>query len=275
MQMKALKILLVILLGLFINETRVEACSVIYFVDPATGIVYAVNNEDYWYDVKAYIKIEPKTKSKRARLWYGWDKFAQGGINSEGLFFDAAVTPEQPKVIGFGNPNSNLGDEILAYCTNVNEALDYLEKRKIALTNSHMMFGDKSGKAVIVEWINRERILHWIANNRLIMTNFLISDTTAGNYPCYRYESIDRKIKELENGKEEVNLLRIGNAIAQAVQSPKADENGRIGGTVYTSFINISDMEFILSFKLSNENLVKLDLKKEFEKNKGQKIKLE
>lgn len=55
----------------------------------------------------------------------------------------------------------------------------------------------------------------------------------------------------------------------------KADENGRIGGTVYTSFINISDMEFILSFKLSNENLVKLDLKKEFEKNKGQKIKLE
>ena len=273
--MKALKILLFILLGLFINETQVEACSVIYYVDPATGKVYAVNNEDYWYDVKAYVKIEPKTKSKRARLWYGWDKFAQGGINSEGLFFDAAVTPEQPKVIGFGNPSSNLGDEILAYCATVNEALDYLEKRKIGLTNSHMMFGDKSGKAVIVEWINGERILHWIANNRLIMTNFLISDTTAGNYPCYRYESIDRKIKELENGSEEVNFLRIGNAIAQAVQSPKADENGRIGGTVYTSFINISDMEFILSFKLSNENLVKLDVKKEFEKNKGQKNKLE
>jgi len=39
--------------------------------------VYVVNSEDYLYDVKARIQIEPKSKNKLARLWYGWDNFAQ------------------------------------------------------------------------------------------------------------------------------------------------------------------------------------------------------
>lgn len=251
-----------------------KACSVLFFVDSVTGKVYVVNNEDYWYDVNAFIKIEPKSKKQLARLWYGWDKFAQGGVNEAGLFFDAAVTPEQPKINGYGNPKSNLGDDILANCKTVDDALAYLEKRKIALTKSHMMFGDKSGKAVIVEWVNGEKKMHWVKDKELIMTNYLLSDTSAGNYPCYRYESIQRNLNKLRDSGEETNLLKVGNNIGQAVQPPKANENNRIGGTVYTSFINLTNMEFVLSYKLSNKNIVKLNLCEEFNKNKGQKINL-
>ncbi|MFC3809385.1 carcinine hydrolase/isopenicillin-N N-acyltransferase family protein [Lacihabitans lacunae] len=265
-------ILMLFVFGLEMNSSI--ACSVLYYVDSTTGKVYVVNNEDYWYDVNAFIKIEPKSKKQLARLWYGWDKFAQGGVNEAGLFFDAAVAPEQPKINGYGNPKSNLGDDILANCKTIEDALAYLEKRKIALTKSHMMFGDKSGKAVIVEWVNGEKKLHWVNDNKLIMTNYLLSDTSAGNYPCYRYESIKQNLEKLKASGEEVNLLKVGNTIGQAVQPPKADENNQVGGTVYTSFINLTDMEFVLSYKLSNKNVVKLNLNEEFLKDKGHKIKL-
>ncbi|WP_321345182.1 carcinine hydrolase/isopenicillin-N N-acyltransferase family protein [uncultured Draconibacterium sp.] len=264
----------ILFLGIFLIPEKTTACSVLYYVDSKTGKIYVVNNEDYFLDVDAYIQIEPKSKDKFARLWYGWDNFAQGGINEKGLFFDAAVTPEQNKISGYKNPQGNLGDKILAHCATINEALDFLEKEKIALNKSHMMFGDKSGNAVIVEWINGKRELHWMEDNKLIMTNYLLSKPEAGNYPCYRYKSIEDRIAEMESSEEEVNLLKVGNTFGQAGQPARELENGRLGGTVYTSFIDITDNEFFLSYKLSNENVIKLDLNIEFDKTTRQKIKL-
>lgn len=272
--MKKTQLILLAFLGLIMVPNRATACSVLYYVDSITGKIYAVNSEDYWLDVDAYIQIEPKSKKEYARLWYGWDNFAQGGINEKGLFFDAAVTPEQQKIKGYGNPKNNLGDKILAHCSTVEEALDFIEKEKIALNKSHFMFGDKTGKAVVVEWVNGERILHWIEDNKLIMTNFLLSDPNAGNYPCYRYNSIEERITEMEKSGDEMNLLKLGNTFGQAVQPPREIEEGRVGGTVYTSFIDITDNQFFLSYKLSNENVIKLDLNSEFDKTKRQKIKL-
>ncbi len=272
--MRKTQLILITFLGFLIIPNISTACSVLYYVDSTTGKIYAVNNEDYWLDVDAYIQIEPKSKKKYARLWYGWDNFAQGGINDKGLFFDVAVTPEQEKMEGYKNPKNNLGDKILAYCSTVDEALDYIEKEKIALNKSHMMFGDKTGKAVVVEWVNGESKLHWIKDNKLIMTNFLLSDPNAGNYPCYRYNSIEEGISEMEKSGEEINLLKVGNTFGQAGQLPRKSEEGRVGGTVYTSFIDITDNKFFLSYKLSNKNVIKLDLNIEFDKTKRQKIKL-
>jgi choloylglycine hydrolase len=78
----------------------------------------------------------------------------------------------------------------------------------------------------------------------------------------------------LKDSGETINLLKVGNTVGQAVQVPKPDEKNRIGGTVYTSFMNLTDMEFVLSYKLSSKKVVKLDLNEEFEQNKRQKIKL-
>ena len=261
-------------IGILMIPNSSLACSILYYVDSETGKIYVVNNEDFWYDVKAYIQIEPKSKNKFARLWYGWDNFAQGGINEKGLFFDAAITPEQERIKGYGNPKNNLGDRILANCTTVDEALSFLKKEKIALNKSHLMFGDKTGNAVVVEWVDGERKLHWIADNKLIATNYLLSDPKAGNYPCYRYESIEKRISEMEESGDEINLLKVGNTFGQASQSPNESEKGRVGGTVYTSFIDITDNKFFLSYKLSNKNVIQLDLNKEFAKSKRQKIEL-
>jgi len=266
-------LILFILFGLLVSRST-EACSVLYYVDPHTGKIYVANNEDYWYDVDAYIQIVPGSRNKLARLWYGWDDFAQGGINEAGLFFDGAVTPEQDLPDGGKGPKGNLGDDILAGCRTVEEALMLLEKKKISLNNAHMMIGDASGNAVVVEWLDGQRELVHVANNRLIMTNFLLSDTTRGNYPCQRFQAIDFRLDKLEEDDLAVDMRAIGNAIARAVQVPRRMEDDKVGGTLYTTFINISDMEFMLVYKLNNEKITRLDLNEEFERGKKKKIKL-
>lgn len=173
--------------------TKAFACSICYYIDNDTGKIYAMNSEDYLYNKKPYIKIIPKSATKLAHLWYGWDfvpfyPFAQGGINEKGLFYDAAVTPKKDKIQGNrNNPISNLGPEILANCTTVEEAIAFFKERKISFDYCHFLFGDKTGNAVVIEWVNGEQKLHWLKGNRLCITNFLLSDPVAGNYPCDRY----------------------------------------------------------------------------------------
>lgn len=270
------RIFVISLLIIILRPFDIEACSMFYYVDKTTGKIYFVNNEDYWFNVNPYIQINPKSKNEFARLWYGWDDFAQGGINEFGLLFDAAVTPKQKLPEGYHNPNHrNAGDEILAKCKTVAEAVNYLEKEKIAISDGHMLIGDNTGNAVVVEWVNGEKKIIQKQDNMLIATNFLLSDTSAGNYPCPRYQSIEQRLNQLNEKSESIDLKQVGNAIAGAVQIPQKDENGNLGGTLYTTFINVSDMELTLVYKLDNSKITKLDLKKEFEKTHKQKIKLE
>ncbi|WP_276391283.1 carcinine hydrolase/isopenicillin-N N-acyltransferase family protein [Eudoraea chungangensis] len=269
-----IKLFLVFFLLLIFFPISSLACSVLYYVDKETGEIYIANHEDYWYDTKAYIQIEPRSSKELARLWYGWDDFAQGGINEDGLFFDGAVTPKQNLSFIHNKPKGNLGDDILANCRNVKEALIYLEKRNIALDNAHIMFGDKNGEAVVVEWVEGKRRLLFIENNRLIMTNFLLSHPEKGNYPCPRYASIESRLQKLSALAHPIKLLDVGNTLGQAAQTPQKDKNNRIGGTLYSTFIRLSTMEFFLVSKLDNSKITKLYLENEFLKKKSQKIRL-
>ncbi|WP_422084083.1 carcinine hydrolase/isopenicillin-N N-acyltransferase family protein [Ulvibacterium sp.] len=265
---------LLFLFVLFLFSAIGHACSVVYYMDPGTGKIYVANNEDYWYDVDAYIQIVPKSKKELARLWYGWDNFAQGGINEAGLFFDGAVTPEQPRIKGSKKIKGNLGDDILATCKTVQDAIALIEKRKIALPDAHIMFGDATGNAVVVEWLDGEQKIIPIRNNRLVMTNFLLADPTRGNHPCPRYNAIQKNLETLEKNKDSISFLKAANTISNAVQIPNADKEGRTGGTLYSTFINISDMELILVYQLDNKKMSKLNLQSEFDRPKGRKIAL-
>lgn len=269
------KSFLLVLLLLVGAVKQSPACSILYYIDTTTGKIYAVNNEDYWYHVKAYIRIEPREGEQLARLWYGWNDFAQGGINESGLFFDGATTPEEALAEGHTQPKGNLGDQILARCKTVQEALAYLEQQKIALTNGHLLFGDRTGNAVVVEWVSGQRRTVPIAHNQLMVTNFLLTDTTRGNYPCPRYAAMEQELNRLRQSKNPVGLREVGQVAARAVQPKSKDATGREAGTLYSTFINITDMEFVLVYQLDNAKMNKLDLKTEFANPKRRTIKLD
>ncbi|POY39339.1 penicillin acylase [Solitalea longa] len=263
---------LIALLLLISSGIGSKACSILYFIDKSTGKIYAVNNEDYWYDVKPYIKIMPAKKDELARLWYGWDDFAQGGINQEGLFFDGAVTPDQKNTKGCKSPKGNTGNKILATCKTVEDALKFIEAKNICLTNGHLLFGDKTGNAAVVEWVNGERKIIRISGDHLMVTNFLLSDPTQGNYPCRRYEAMDQEIKRLESLAQPISFKDVGNIGAKAVQPKMVASDGKEGGTLYSTFIYISDMEFVLIYKLDNKKMTKLNLNDVFKQTNEQII---
>lgn len=211
-----------------------------YYVDRQSGKIYVINNEDYWFNVKPYIQIIPKTTQKLGRIWYGWKGFAQGGINEAGVFFDGATTPEQETPGGYLDPNTNLEDDLLANCKSVAEAIQYLELRKVALKKAHIFLGDKTGNAVVIEWVEGKKHLVNIQNNYLIATNFLLSASEKGNHPCLRFQTIQNGIASLDKDTLAHSLKDIGNVMAKAVQIPQKDSLDREGGALYTNFINQS-----------------------------------
>ena len=261
--------------GILLGNMDLRACSILYYKDPNTGKIYVANNEDYWYDARAYIQIMPASDQEHARLWYGWDSFAQGGINEYGLFFDAAVTPRQEIPEGYANPDGrNVGDELLALCSNVDEAIQFLEQEKLAVSEGHLMLGDGAGNAVVLEWVHGETRVVRMNGPYLIATNFLLSETDPGKIECPRYRSIEERVRQLNEREEIVDLRSLGNALGGAVQVPREDESGRVAGTLYSSFIDITDMMFVLVPKLDNTKAVRLDLKEEFARGRKRKIKL-
>jgi choloylglycine hydrolase len=267
---------LLLLVGFLLLLTApANACSILYYIDSASGRIYVVNNEDYWLDTKVTLHIEPRSKKELARLWYGWKGFAQGGVNEAGLFFDGAITPEQPAIPGYHPPKGNLGDRILAHCRTVNDALGWLDKEKVALTNGHLLFGDSTGNAAVVEWTAGRRTVIPIADNSLMATNFLLSDTAQGNYPCPRYAAMEQEIRRLVESGSPVGLREAGNAGAKAVQLPATDSEGHTGGTLYTTFIDLTGRQFVLVYKLDQSTMLKLDLKEEFARQKKRTIRLD
>ncbi len=274
--MRNLKILaFFLIIPLF--PVKTFACSIVYYIDSKTGHIYFVNNEDYWYDVKPYIQINPGSKKEFGRIWYGWKNFGQGGVNEKGLVLDGAVTPEEKIPAGYSAPKGNITDKILAKCSTVDEAVQYLEEKKVALKNAHLLLGDKNGKAVIIEWVKGKKQIVGIKNNRLVATNFNLSETSQTEITCWRYRVIQKGLDELDarDIKDTIDLKAVGNVIARAVQPPQADPAGRVGGTLYTTFIDLTEMKFVLVYKLDNSKIQKLDILKEVQTGKARKIKLE
>jgi choloylglycine hydrolase len=66
--MKNSKIFIIILL-IIVAMQSTFGCSILYYIDSISGKIYVVNNEDYWYDVDPFVRIEPK--SKKNTLIYG------------------------------------------------------------------------------------------------------------------------------------------------------------------------------------------------------------
>ncbi|MGS0523795.1 hypothetical protein ACU8V7_00045 [Zobellia nedashkovskayae] len=144
----------------------------------------------------------------------------------------------------------------------------------MALKNAHIILGDKNGKAVIIEWINGIKNIVEMKDNRLIATNFNLSDSTQTEMTCLRYPIIQKGLDELDEMKETITIKDIGNVIAKVVQVPQKDLTGKVGGTLYTTFIDLTEMKFVLVYKLDNSKIQDIDILKELNRGNARKIKL-
>ncbi len=140
------------------------------------------------------------------------------------------------------------------------------------LPDEPILFCDANGIVIIVEWIGFKKRIIPIQHNKLNITNFLLLAPKKDGYPCNSYKAIGENLNRLKGLEVPTDLKMIGEAITPAAQTPRQDKSGRTLGTLYTSFINVTDVKFTLIYKLDSLKVTELDLNSEFKRTNAQTL---
>jgi MYXO-CTERM domain-containing protein len=256
--MRPTKTFAILLAGMAVMSSATSAlpCSVFTAHDDKT--VLAGNNED-WYGGEAnLIWFVPPESAKNGYVAYGWasNRFSQGGMNDQGLFWDGLATPTVVcKQCSGPDPFTLTSlEEILQDSDTVQEAIDNLLKYDSAevLESAQLIFADANGDSAIFEG---DEII-WPQYDYQIATNFLQSNPDLGNYPCWRYDTLETL---MQAGPElTVDYFR---QMADAVHQGSAPGSG-----VYTRYTTVGDLkkgELYLFRDLDYSRCVRFDLAEE------------
>jgi hypothetical protein len=193
--------------GALLFYASARACTVFCYTQGDT--VFAGRSYDIPNNPNLGILLEPATVST-----HGW--FCGGcstspcadGMNDQGLFVAVADTPDTPEVNttkSFQRPTGlqTFITGLLANCASVDEAIAWCGKQPIPsldgrvdyssggyytfVTVGHILVADRSGDSVVFEWYQDKLKMTRKSGRYQLMTNFLLTDPEAGNYPCARY----------------------------------------------------------------------------------------
>jgi choloylglycine hydrolase len=233
-------------LAAVLAATPAQACSI--FFATRDGAVLAGNNEDFYLDVIPRMWVKACGAGEHGRITFGFGPedsrpFAQGGVNSAGLFFDAAVTPRVGKPQrGKPEPPDDMGDAMLAACGTVDEAIAWLERHDLRLlTGSHFLLGDKTGKGGVLELVDRETKVIPSGKNYIAATNFSFTKPEAGNFPCPRFETIRAALGDATPDPD-VSVAGFQALLASvAVPPTDIEAENRRGGTLYSNIYDLTN----------------------------------
>jgi len=223
-----------------------DACSI--FAASKNGLVLVGNNEDYYLHVIPRVWVDAGGPDEYGRITFGFGPeksrpFAQGGVNSAGLFFDAAVIPKiGPSPKRKPKPPGNMGDDMLAECSTVNEALAWLRKYDLhRLEGCHFLLADKSGAATVAEFIGGELKEIPSGKKYIAATNFAFTKPEAGNFPCPRFETIRAALGDATPDPDvSIDGFRALLAATVVARTPDAEAR-RDGGTLYSNIYDLSN----------------------------------
>ena len=223
------------------------------------GVVWAGNNEDYYFDFNTYLNVLPPEGDLLGAVSFTYGSpgsFVEGGINEHGLFFDfnwiPTIAPSDIADWGerraFPGGDDKLVVHILRTCSSVEDAIAVIKKYDIDLADAQMHLADRHGNLAI---INASGIR--VPNtNHQVSTNFnvLTRGPSSGGRMCWRYPVAERTL-----ATQDVGLQSIRNAL-DATQQP------RFYGTIYSNVINLTtgdvynyyagDFEHVFHFKLAD-----------------------
>jgi hypothetical protein len=163
-----------------------QGCTVIYASDG--GMALGGNNEDYVNPLTKvwFIPAEP---GRHGGVYFGFDNYvAQGGMNDQGLFFDALGLDEviEVSIEGKERWDGNLVSKVMSECGSIDEAVEIFENYYNTETRSwQYFFGDASGGSVIIE---PNEVIRG-SDGFQVATNFRQSVTPEGEVDCWRYQT--------------------------------------------------------------------------------------
>ncbi|MGD8456458.1 MAG: hypothetical protein PVF83_08745 [Anaerolineales bacterium] len=181
-----------------------SGCTVMYASDE--DVALAGNNEDY---VNPFTQVWflPHEEDKFGRVYFGFEGFLwQGGMNDQGLFFDATGV-DQPVGISTEGKTKNDGglpDKALAECADIDCVIDIFSNYYTLDTWTYQfMFGDAYGNSVIIEpntFLRNEKSYQ-------VVTNFYQSTTDIPTCAsCTRYKTAAAMFED--TGNYSMELIR-------------------------------------------------------------------
>lgn len=198
------------------------------------------------------------------------DNLAIGGINTQGLCFDANGIP-----VGYVNSNqpgpsrSGIRDweTILRECASVEEVIQWHQTHNMGgYWGNQVHWADATGGAVVIGpgedgWLVFSRKV----SRYLISTNFNLADYNLSDptniYPCTRYSTVQMYLDmHLSNNDLTIDYMR---DILESVHSP---ETTQYIGTLYSNIFNLKSRDIYLYIQGDYTQVHTLNLDKELEK---------
>ncbi len=178
-------------------SSNVFGCTIV--MAARDSLVLAGNNEDRNH-TKTIVSFFPSTEKYYGRIVFGYDDAPiQGGMNEKGLFIDGNAVrstgwkPDPAKETF----SWSVMMAILATCATCEDARAFFEQYNIpALDRARFPIADRSGESMVVEY-GQGRV-QFVESKKWyqIATNFIISNVTDGEYPCWRYRTADKMLTE-------------------------------------------------------------------------------
>lgn len=247
------KVILLVLLSVLLTSIQVYACTIFYVVQD--NKIFAGSNED-WIDPYSKMWFYPPENNKHGWIKFGWGSgFPQGGMNDQGLFWDASSGAYLAMPLSEENKEKYPGplmQKVIEECANIEEALEifatyYCEDQYKA----QYLVGDSLGNSIIVEgdnYIPKE-------GNHQVLTNFYHSNPDLGGYPCWRHETAVNMLSD----NYELTSFFIGSILAATHQEGKYP-------TQYSTIYDLKNNQIYLFHYHNYEEFIKIDLVNELKK---------
>jgi len=220
------------------------------------------NNEDY-ISPNSQFWFEESTSEKHGVMYMGLlDNFAQGAINEKGLMFDGFYVPylaitntEGKEIVPIGKAIRN----VMQTMSNVREVKTYLEQVNLSsLTNSMLVFVDKTGEYLIVE--GDEMIVG--NESEKSFSNFYYSQTKDLNEVDKTY--FQNGLKFLNTSNRKATLDYCGEAMSHFAQKKS------INATQYSTIYDLNTLKIRVYLFHDYSEFIELDLADELKKGNHQ-----
>jgi hypothetical protein len=193
---------------------------------------------------------------------------AIGGINSQGLCFDAneilpsSLVSYSPSLGLIASYNS-FWQMILSECSSVSEVIEWYQARNMGgWWDYQIHWADKTGDAVIIGPDPYQSLAFTRkTGDYLVSTNFNLVNHSQGWYPCKRYEFVSNQLEEI-SGEREIDR-RYLTFILKAVNVP---QKGDYFGSVYSNIFELKSQAIHLYIQRDFDNEIKFDLNVELQK---------
>jgi hypothetical protein len=211
-----------------------SACTVFYIRKGI--IIYAATNKD-WKNPEFRVRVYGAEADKYGRIYFGY-QLAEGfqnigGINEKGLWYDGASLHHRKDIKNYNDKpviKGELCEKVLEECSNIKEVMNIYDRYFTPSWDGHIMWGDKEGNCVIIEFGKHDVVYIHPSEDFLLMTNFYLSDEVKRSGGGQKsFATAEKALQE----NEEINVESVAK-ILESVHKKR--------GRIKTVFSNIYDM---------------------------------